>query len=808
MRFLAYILVFNIFLSVNLFAQDSIQAKNYQVTGNIQDQQTRQPVEYASIVLLHARDSSLLGGIYSDVKGHFSIPVQEPGNYVLKITFMGYETYEAACNVVAGQPNTQLGKILLVPQGKKLNAVEITSQKPAFSMQIDRQVFDGSSIITAEGGTATDALRNLPGVDVDMDNNVTIRGKSISVYIDGKPSPFGDPQTALEIIPAESIDRIEIINNPSAKFEAQGGGGIINIVLKRDRAMGYNTMLTAGIDNRGQNNASVNGNLRVRRFNLFGHLNMRNGNGNGEGLSRRKNLYQDSSSYFNQSTFNDYSNHNWNGKIGIDYYINNHNTVTISQGLSNYSNSNNDSLYLSYLDEHYMQSQYRLRDNHGQRTGGNNSTTLYYKRTYEKAGKELTAYITHSGNHSDPSSEYNTDVFRMPADTFIRRELRTNTGRSRQQYWNAQVDYTTPVGNKGKFESGAKAVKRDHSTNNLALIYDFDLKQFDTSVNLSNHYDYDEQLFAAYGTYANVLGRIGYQAGLRVEQVTLEGYSYTKNLPVSNKFLNFFPSLFLKYDLKENRNLVFNYATRTERPRFDQLLPYINDSDPQNLRTGNPELQPSFTHKLELNYTEYYPETRNYLNTGFYYNRTEDLVDRVSTINKTTGITTTMPQNVATNQDWGIMATYRWKITDWWTHTTTLHGVYARFDGILDTAAYSRENASLKISFNSQFRLPRKFSLQLSGRYATANIMAQGSSKPMNGIDLGIRKQLMKHNKLVIAVNISDLLNTRQYSSHIETANFIQDYERKRLSRLIRLNIRYRFGKIDPNLFSRKKVAG
>jgi hypothetical protein len=272
---------------------------------------------------------------------------------------------------------------------------------------------------------------------------------------------------------------------------------------------------------------------------------------------------------------------------------------------------------------------------------------------------------------------------------------------------------------------------------------------------------------------------------------------------VKNRFFNLFPSVFFKYNLphSQDQSLIFNFSTRVDRPGFDQLLPYINNSDPQNIRAGNPNLKPSLTQKYEVNYSRYFPSSKDYLNTGVYYSQANDDIDRISILDTTTGVTTTKPMNLATDQDWGANFTYNLHILEGWNVSTNLNLQYSKLTG----GNINNENFSYGITMNSTVRLPHKFNIQMNGHYRAPRVTPQGSFKAMNGMDLGFRKEFLKNNAMAISLNISDVLNTQQFSTHYETESFIQDYSRKRTTRFIRINIRYRFGKMDPNLFKRKK---
>lgn len=788
--------------SYNVNAQTPIPA-SLKITGKVADIATGKPIEYASVVLLKQADSSMVTGAYTTPTGTFSLNNITPGIYVVRVTFMGYEKLEKAVRVTEGK-NTFAGTLRLQPAGKVLNAVEIKAEKPAFSMQIDRQVFDAGNMINAEGGTGTDILKNIPSVDVDIDDNITLRGKSVTIYVDGKPSPFGDAKTALQMIPAESIDRVEVINNPSAKFEANGSGGIINIVLKKDKAIGYNVMFNAGGATRGEGFGSANASLRIKRFNFFGNYNGRYEQVNGSGNSVRRNLVADSSDtwFFSQKSKNENRNTNNGARFGFDYFMDDHNTFTLSQGLNYNHSENEDNILLNYMDQKMQSLRNGERVNNGYNRSNNKNTNLSYKHTFDKQNQELTAYISYSGNNSSSGSSYNTQYHIASVDTLPNADRQRNKGKNGNRFWNIQSDYTSPLGKKGKLEAGVKATMRHIDNDYLATLFNWEADDYLVSPTLSNKYNYEEDIYAGYVNFANAFGNLGYQVGVRAEQSQLKGYSFTKDTTVNNRFFNLFPSVFLKYNMPKNQNqsLVFNYSTRIDRPNFDQLLPYINNSDPQNIRTGNPELQPALSHKFEVSYSVYYPKTNNYLSTSTYFAQTNDNIDRISTLDTISGVTTTKPMNLATQQNMGGNVSYSLNLTKWWKVWANLNVEYSKLTSI----AVNNENFSYGLNGNTQFRLPGRFSVELGGHFRSPRIQPQGTFKAMNGIDLGIRKELLER-KLVVALNISDLLNSQQFSSHYETNTFIQDYERKRATRFIRLNIRYRFGKMDPNLFKKKK---
>lgn len=797
-------LLLSAFMCYGAIAMAQTGNNTAKLVGKALDAATGKPVEYASVVLLHPQDSSVVTGMYTEPDGDFSFNTVPAGNYVLRITFMGYDKLVKAVKIVAGKPVQSAGTVKLQPAGKVLATVEIKSEKPAFSMQIDRQVFDAGSIVTAEGGTGTDVLKSIPSVNVDIDDNLTLRGKSVTIYVDGKPSPFGDAKTALQMIPASTIDRVEVINNPSAKFEANGGGGIINIVLKKDKAIGYNVMFNAGVATRGQLNGNANASLRIRKFNFFANYNGWHNSQTGYGYSNRQNLIPDTAgtAFFTQDSRNKNRNSGNGGRIGLDYYLDEYNTFTISEGMSVSTGNSADDIMLNYLDAHRSTIQDGERHNTSNYRNPNNNTSLNFRHTTDKKNEEWTAYVSYSNNKGRNNSNYSTQ-YQYADGTPGNAQLQQNLGISQNKFWNIQTDYTTPVGKKGKFETGAKVTLQNNDNDYDARLFNFTTQQFEKSLDLSNTYFYKQDVYGGYMNFSNAIGNLGYQIGARIEQANLKGFSYTKDTSVNNRFLNVFPSVFLKYNLphNENQSLILNYSTRIDRPGFDQLLPYINNSDPQNIRAGNPDLKPSLTHKFEVNYSRYFPNSKDYLNTGVYYSQANDDIDRISILDTTTGVTTTRPMNLATDKDWGANFTYNLHIIRGWNVTTNLNMEYSKLIG----ANISNEYVTYGVTINSNVRLPAKINLQVNGNYRSPRVQPQGTFKAMNGIDLGIRKEMLKNNALAVALNISDVLNTQDFSSHYETDAFIQDYTRKRTTRFIRLNIRYRFGKMDPDMFKKKK---
>lgn len=588
-------------------------------------------VEAASVTLVQDRmDTStrqqrevVIGGMLTAGNGEFSIEnVPVMGRYKLRISGIGYQQHEQAVNFQmpgrtgGGDPSAMLnaldrdlGNIKLKIDDKILAGVTVTSSRPLLQMGIDRKVFNVDRNIVSQGGTAIDVMKNVPSVSVDIDGNVTLRNSAPQVFVDGRPTNL-----TLEQIPADAIESVEIITNPSAKFDASGGtAGILNIVLKKNKRVGYSGNLRTNIDSRARVGLGGDINIRQNKINFFasGNFNQRKSISTGTtdrltlGQSTIRSLQDDRNVMEGMFGF---------GRAGIDYFIDNRNTLTISGSMArgNMKPEGNSSI-LSDLMNNFSYDSLQQRLSNSDNLFRNMGAQMSFKHNFPKAGREWTADVTYNQGRNENDNLISTDYYAMPGNVFQRNYRQQQVGSGNNENLIIQTDYSNPINDKSKLELGARvAIRNVNSVNNY-----FSLDENGNKVPIARQsiaFNSNDRIYAAYSTYTNRINNFGYQLGLRAESSDYEGIlpntkqSFRKEFPIS-----LFPSVFLTQKLNESDELQFNYSRRINRPGFWQLFPFTDYSDSFNISRGNPDLNPEFTNSLELSYSKVFKNRDNFI---------------------------------------------------------------------------------------------------------------------------------------------------------------------------------------------------
>lgn len=777
------------------------------IYGKLLDAQTGKPIEYASVALLRA-DSTVQTGMLSKTNGDFNFDNIALSKYILKINFIGYETiYKPA--VLSGKTSSiDIGNVKLKANVKSLAAVNVVGEKPAFTMAIDKRVFNVEKNLASIGGTATDVLKQVPSVNVDIDGNVTVRNGTPTIFIDGRPSTL-----TLDQIPADAIQNIEVVTNPSAKYDAEGMSGILNIVLKKNKKAGINGALSAGVTSTGSTNAGIDFNLRQEKFNFFINYNLRDRKSPMTGRLYRKNLGADTTTYTEQLEDGDFYRKFQTGRIGFDWFIDNRNTITVSENITggNFNKYNNQTLFEQ--DMHQQNVRYGTGINNTLNGFRNYTTQLGYKHTFAREGEELTADFTYNYAKGDNSSNYSLQYFDLAGTPIYdprKPELRYGSGEGTTKYMTAQVDYVRPLGEKSKIEMGLRSNTRqfDNFTNTYGRNYPSGEFTLDTA--LSNSYHYQEQINAGYVSYTGAKNNFGYQVGLRAEQSNYDGEtrlgqksSYKINYPIS-----LFPSVFLSQKFKGDHELQLNYSRRIRRPWFRDLLPTIDYSG-QSATTGNPDLKPEFTNSFELSYLKDIAHKHNLLVSVYYRNTnnaiTDFYVDTTLNLNgQDQHVLLSYPINASTRNSYGAEFTLRSQLTKIWDLTTNVNLAQTKIDATSNGSNLSNQGITWFGKLNSNTRLPWNLTLQVSAEYESKQIMPQGEREPKWSMDAAVKKDMLKNKALSISLGIADIFNTDRNLSYTTTSFSEQEYYRKRLTRELRLNATWRFGKMDANLFKKK----
>jgi len=843
---------FLLFVTTNLFAQipaggGAQNMNGGHFYGRVVDNGGEKGIEDASVQLLQTkmdtatkkRKDVVVAGMLTDKKGEFSLEnLNVMANYKLRITAIGYKPIEQRLafnlnfdNIKNGDYSSlinavdkDLGNLKLEVDEKQLEDVTVTAEKPLVSMSIDRKVFNVERNLTSVGGTAQDVMKNVPGVSVDVDGNVTLRNAPPQIFVDGRPSTL-----TLDQIPADEIESVEIITNPSAKFDASGGGsGILNIVMKKNRKPGYNGNLRAGIDSRGKPNLGGNINIKEGKINFFaaGQLSYRKSITNAS--TYREDFLGTDTAQQTQTDKPVNEGYFAFGRAGFDYLIDNRNTLTVGGNIVRGHFDSKD-VFNIFRDTTFGAILTADNGNRSSNTGFNFKNlggTLSFKHNFAKANKNITADLNYSHSNNDNNSNFVTQYFegnsKVPETPLL---YQSGTGGGKSDYYTVQTDFVNPITAKIKIEMGARAAIRNF-TSFSNTFEKADATSPDVIIPaLSNNYVFNDQVYAAYTTFSQQINKFNYQAGLRVESSEYSGTLTTAgtNTPLSTQYpLSLFPSVYTTYKLTDKQDIQLNYSRKINRPSFFQLLPFTNFSDSLNLTRGNPNLVPEFDNLFEFSYENLFNNKQTLLATV--YLRTSN--NLISTYQfQQDSVTIATYGNAKNSYTYGLELISKNKLTSWWDVTTDLNFYDASVNaknlpGGIDTSQFSWFG---KISSN--FKFPKNYSIQLSGTYNAKTVLPQstgggqgpgtfgqqqpnanGYIKPFGEIEAAIKKDFLKNNAASLTLAMSDIFRTRSYSSHAETQYFLQDNYRLRDPQVVRLTFSWRFGKVDANLFKRKNM--
>ena len=832
----------------NVRSQNMNQGQLY---GKIIDAATNKPIEGASIQLIQNKMDTVtkkkrdftIAILMSDKKGEFLIDqLPAMGTFNLNISSIGYVTYNQKVgfdiNMGAAKSGDMssllsgvikdLGNIKLDVDSKELESVVVTASKPLLQMNLDRKVYNVEKDLSAAGGTALDIMKNVPSLNVDIDGNVSLRNSSPQIFVDGRPSNL-----TLDQIPADQISSVEIITNPSAKYDASGGGsGILNIVLKKARKSGYNGNLRVGIDSYGRPGGGGDINIRQGKVNFFTSLYVNLPKATSTGSTNRTDfITADSFSLLSQENAPEFKGGFGYGRIGLDYFMDNRNTFTLSGFYSKRKFETNDVLNINrnyYKNNILTDSEIGIRNSESLSKGDSYGGSLGFKRNYAKQGKEITADINYNVRDNNSTSDYSStyyDNFNNPKLNTVERSITGGDVKS----LTIQTDFVEPLSKTQKIEAGLRYSNRNYSSLNSNFIMAPDGNYY-VLPGLGSEYKFTDEVYAAYGTFSHQIDKFSYQTGLRLESSKYNGNYISKNSKFSNSYpFSLFPSLFMTYKLTNKQDLQMNYSRKINRPNFFQLIPFIDYSDSLNLSVGNPDLIPEFTNLVEIGYSNQY-KPGNSIFINLYGKNTNDLITRYQYRDanpnpaKFDSLLFSTYANANSSYSIGLELTGKNKISKWWEVTSNVNFYNATIKAGNLPGTSDNSQFSWFAKLNNSFKLPKEYSIQLTGDYQSKSLIpaggggrmfygspqttAQGYIKPSYGADISIRKNFMKNNAGSLTLSVSDIFLSRTSSSFASSDFFIQDNERIRKGQIFRLNFSWRFGKFDASLFKRKNIKG
>ncbi len=766
------------------------------VSGKLVDAATNQAIDFASVSITNKADKTTKGA-QTDLSGNFKLDGLKEGIYTLKATYVGYLTFtKDSIQINASRKLVQLGTVKLRAAKGVLKEVVVVAQKSTIKLSTDKKVFSVDQSLVSQGGSATDLLTNVPSVQVDVEGNVNLRGSSnVRVLINGKPSAIsgGSVSDILQSIPASAIENIEVITNPSSKYDAEGQSGIINIVLKRNAQLGFNGSVSGTVGNQKTANGSLNLSYQTAKVNLFGNYSYRKANRIGNGYTNRITYPGTANAIFqNQESDQTFKFNSHNIRTGIDINLDPKTVFTLSDNINIRDRDRLQNGVTNTSSQNVLR-QLTTQNNFSGNSGTNFDLNADFSHRYKKQGQELTANIGYSTQREDGDENLST-IYDVYNPVRSNRNFRQNTYTDgKQRNLNFQADYTMPLSKDSKLEAGFRSTINRNDNDFRADTLLNGTNQFVFDRTRSSHFIYNEQVHAVYTNYQRQFGKFGVQVGARLEDAHIKTRLVDSIQQYKQDYFRVYPSIFLSDKLTENQTLQLSYTRRVSRPRDRQLTPFLDRSDPLNFQQGNPNLRPEDTHSFELSYINYWNTLT--LTSSLYYRLTNQNIQQVRTP-LSSSIILTQFQNInsASNAGYELIA----KITPS-TKFDLTGNVNVYYRSIEGDALYNIQSTS-GYAFNgnltANIKPVKKLGFQLRGDYQGKQVIAQGFSKALFGFDGGVRYDVTK--TFNISGNVRDIFNTRRFGSIIDNTTasipYTSESYRRFSFRTISFTASYRFG--------------
>lgn len=760
------------------YSQDN--GSQLRITGTIKDEQEN-IIPYASVALYNQSDSSLAGGAVSDDFGKFNINT-DPGNYYLKITFLSFEEQIIPSVSLTGA-NLDLGEVILKSSSRLLKEVEITGERSQMELQLDKRVFNVGKDLANTGGNAADILNNIPSVSVEVDGSVSLRGsENVRILINGKPSglTMRDPD-ALRQLQGNLVERVEVITNPSSRYDAEGEVGIINIVLKKNQENGLNGTFTATAGHPDFIGGSYSLNMRRKKVNLFSSYGM--DYRSNPGYSRS---FQD---FGNDSTGTRITDVRYTDRLrselshnlmgGLDYFIDDSNTLTASV-MYNKDDGLNTSV-LTYND--YAGAQVTgtsVRTDREVEDEYNVEAALNYKKEFEKKDHTFSADVQYIKNVDAETSDY----YQTTDSTNITQRA---DNISLEQNWFIQSDYVHPFSKYGKAEAGIRSTSR--IVNNDYKLEQQEGEGWVVFPAFNNNMIYTERIHAAYLMAGEKFNKISLQAGLRGEYSDITTELTVSNTVNHREYFNLFPSVNFGYELNKNKTFQLSYSRRINRPRFRELLPFSNFTDTRSLFVGNPNLNPEYTNSFEAGYLLNW-ENGSILSSAYYRYR-QGVIQRITLSPDSLGRTQIVPVNLATQNAYGLEFNFSLTVQNWWQINSSANFYRAITEGRYQEELLYSDTYSLNTRTTSRMTITKGFDFQASFFYRAPRITTQGKQLSVYAVDLSLSKDVFK-GKGTIAANVRDLFNSRKWRSITDIEDYYSESESQWRPRQFMVTFTYR----------------
>ena len=787
-------------ISIASFAQS-----NGKISGTIKEGGNQQILKGASISLLHSSDSSLAKASITDKDGNFFFENINQGIYFLTASYIGRKTVNSKSFVLSADKPTVVVEVLqLLPNDKDLKEVSVISKKAFIERKIDKTVVNVDASVTNAGSTAMDVLEKSPGVTVDKDGNISLKGKQgVMIMLDGKPSflPGAELANLLRNMSAANLDQIEIMTNPSAKYDAAGNSGIINIKTKKTKQKGMNGSLTLGYGQGvyAKTNNSLNLNYRNGKFNIFSTLSV-NQRKNYQHLDIKrvyKNMDQSVTAIFDQNARMLHNNGSNSAKIGVDYYASKKTTIGfVVSGFINPEKQTN-------LNTSYLKNGFGIVDSVAVSTGSedgswkNGAINFNLRHQFNSTGREFTMDIDYMDYNATKTQPFSNITY-LPNGTVSNSNQLVGELPSVIKIYSAKADYTHPVKNIVKIETGIKTsfVNTDNTAGYFNIINDVKHPDYEKS----NRFRYKENINAAYFNASKEIKKWGFQAGLRLENTNYSGNQFGNPQRTDSSFtksyVGLFPTMFVSYNANEKNQFSFSYGRRINRPAYEDLNPFMFYLDKYTYGEGNPFLRPSYANVLEMSHT-----FQQWLTTTVNYSHTKDLF---SEIFEPRGYATVIKQgNLASADNASISVSAQKPLTKIWTLIVYSEANYSQYKGLTFGNSEKRTGNTYLVNINNQFKFNKGWSAELSGFYRTKGIEGQVSINPLSQVNAGVQKEILKK-KGTLKLNIRDAFFSMVQNGKLDILNTDASFHQYGDSRVVSLNFTYRFGKSIKGVQKRK----
>ncbi|BDD10777.1 TonB-dependent receptor [Fulvitalea axinellae] len=726
--------------------------------GKVVDSENDTPLEFATVAILEP-DGSVAGGGVTDANGKFSVEIR-PGKFTVRIEFISYQKKEIPNLVIAkGTRQHDLGVVRLSADIKALEAVEVKASRARMEVALDKKILNVASDPTFKGVSASEILDNIPSVSVDLDGNVSLRGSgNVRILVDGKPSGLtGISSTdALKTLPSEMIERVEVVTNPSARYEAEGTAGIINIVLKKNKKKGVNGTFSVNGGFPGSVGAGVNLNFRREKLNWFVNYAARYGKNPGSGVTEQFNADNELIS----RQYRDHERGGWSNSVrfGADYFINETNTLTAAL-LYRYEDNDNESSikYRDYGPSGDLVGQSDRSETENE-TEPNLEYSLRYKKTFEGEGHEFVADF----QYRDTKEKEASDFIQVFSGEGAREPLNQRAGNEEgESGMLLTADYVYPFSKYGKFESGyrgsVRRIENDYQVQSLVN------DNWENNVELTNTMIYDETIHGVYAMVGEKFwDRLSLQGGLRMEYTDVVTELKQTDDKTPRDYVDFFPSSHITFEFAEEQSVQFSYSRRILRPRFWDLNPFFTFSDSRMIFGGNPKLDPEYTDSYELGYIRNWDDVS--LSASGYYRRTTDIIQRLTRLTEEDGevISRTRPENFGTEDAFGGEFTFAVTPVKWWDFDLDANAYYFILEGMDRDVPVKREGFTWRFRGTSKIKIAGLFDWQTRFGFRAPQKSAQGKRKAVYAVDLGFSRDILNDNG-TLTLNVRDLFNSRKW---------------------------------------------